>query len=191
MGLESVPRIRVGSQAGSLVVWMSTAMITMTPPTNAAEDGLSDSAIQTQSGPRTISSSVIKATSAAGMSLAPMVRKNRPSAIWPAPSSTRNTRSRFPTLAGSANGAKTGEQETATGRLRAASRPAPMTRDDDRRCERDRHDERHRESHHAPGPRPADHHGNADERDRHSHPRTPRNGLAQRDPGKNRRRDGR
>jgi len=48
---------------------------------------------------------VIKATSPAGMSLPPIVRKTKPSPIWQMPSVASSVRSFAPTGAGRANGA--------------------------------------------------------------------------------------
>ena len=70
-----------------------TATITTAPPASVAVLGRSDSATHTQSGPSTTSSSVISATSAAGISRAPMVRNASPSPIWPIPSAIIRPRS--------------------------------------------------------------------------------------------------
>jgi hypothetical protein len=53
------------------VTWKTTAQITMTPPTIVAAGGRSMPASHTHKGPRTFSSWVIRAASAAGMSRAP------------------------------------------------------------------------------------------------------------------------
>ena len=71
----------------------------------AISAGRSPSTIHTQSGPRTISSSVISATSAAGIKRAPTVRNASPSPTCPTPSSTRNVRSCADTVPGWVNGA--------------------------------------------------------------------------------------
>ena len=69
--------------------------------------GRSENANQTQRGPSTISSNVISATSAAGINRTPIIRKTKPSTIWPAPSATIRSRSRVPACKGCENGRNT------------------------------------------------------------------------------------
>src|SRR5205085_1903859 len=98
-GLTLVPEA-----GGSAVACISTPATTTAPPSRIPAEGRSDTTSHTQRGPRTTSSSVMVAISAAGISRAPTDSSASPRPIWPAPSRTSRTRFRRSTVPGWANG---------------------------------------------------------------------------------------
>src|SRR4029077_8693775 len=94
-----------GGSSGAPTVWITTAAKTIAPPASVVALGCSPRAIQTQSGPSTISSRVISATSAAGIRRAPHIGKIRPRPIGATPRPASSARSFGPTSEADANGA--------------------------------------------------------------------------------------
>ena len=113
------------------------------PPTNVAAPGRSESASHTQSGPSTISSSVISATSPAGISRPPIVRNTKPRPIWQMPSVASSETSSVPTCAKPANGAASTKDEKLREACRRGHRHvAVVARQHDHAGERHGHEER-------------------------------------------------